>query len=329
MLEGNEVIMMFGHGGPTESGAVFAVGFNCLDFRGLNLYPAVVYCGCCYGAITYRSFFGMEETCLKELLLLEANYSISLSCVESGAVAFIGGLHENGFNFVGPIFAYVYSEGESLGEGLKYMANYYIMHDGGVVEVTRLEDGERLVERGVKIEAKSTIIIGDPAYSPYEKRQPFERSGGEEGDRGEKIVASLTDHLVSYPYVFKYFEEGKFENIIYLQIKLSSGDIRRVSVECSGGPCDLPFMWTVEKGDQPILHLMIDVRKLDFPSRITVEVTYGGEQSSGGNWIQTPQPAGGDYVGGWLLALFPLIFGLGLIAVILLISNVKKRKGAS
>ena len=272
-LASSGVIRLWGHGTPGS--VVDGISFR--DIQHLDFFPAVVFAGPCFSAVTARSFVYDPWEAVVKVRKTELDMSLALTFISRGISGYFGALAEDLCLSAGQEMEHALTTGLPLGMTAKYTYDSVVMGGGGEpVSFGRFCPG-RWPPTPDAIEAKlqfaaSRILLGDPAYQPFAKAAdpPWRATLQQAGD-GLDIVATLDDPRIRCvlvdPFRADLCDCGIRNDRLYLvvELPLSLGPVESVSFRGSdddsaemrhGGVQWIEERWLGKR----LLHLQIDFR---------------------------------------------------------------------
>jgi len=167
-LSRSGVVRFWGHGHPKGVDG----GLSYKDIQGLDLFPAVVFAGPCYSAVTVTSY----ETCQRCGRVrgesVEPTESLALAFVARGACGYFGALDKDRCVSAAQEMEFALSTGDSLGMVSKCTYDAVVMaRRSRHLCFSRMKKGmfmesEDYRERQSRM-AASRVLIGDPAFQPF------------------------------------------------------------------------------------------------------------------------------------------------------------------
>ena len=227
-LTNKGIILFWGHG--SHLGIDGGLKYN--QIQKLDLYPAVIFAGPCFSAVTKKSYDTCKccgNTIAQSNRLKE---SLALTFIAKGITGYFGAVHTNRCLSAAQEMEYALIAGKPLGFVTKHTYDKLVMAKNGVrPEFPRLRVGEQPPdENAVDFQihrAASRILLGDPAYQPFQGvvQPPVATSTRLKQDNIE-IVAEIVDTSLRCMFVDVFHTDlctcGTENDMMYITVELPS-----------------------------------------------------------------------------------------------------------
>jgi len=257
-LSTGTAIRLWGHGTPrgVRGGLTFR------EVLQLRFFPAVVFSGPCFSAVSSRSY---RWCCRRAAVTAERTppeETIALAFIRQGVVGYLGALHEDRCTTAGQEMEYALTTGSPLGSVIKQTIDRVVMAaQGHALSIPRLTPGARPPsEDGVEFQvhrAASRILLGDPAYRPFARSaSPPVTVTARRSRTGLRVTARITDPRPRSTFVDVFRSDGcrcgRANDVLNLKVRVP-GDLGRIDrIEylcpaCEDERIDLsPAAWALE-----------------------------------------------------------------------------------
>lgn len=278
---GCSVLQIFGHGSPEG----ISGGPTGRDLRasGIDLYPAVAFCGPCYCGVTHRWFDPTGGRVRARTV--EPLDAFSLALIARGATAAFAGLDPDRGESARQELETLLSSGGTLGEAAKSTWDDVVLgYRREPFSLVRYEEG-RPPPQEDDLDTMLTggacrVLLGDPTVRPFEKAIEAPWKTRLEIGRGTLAVLAEAGERAGtrWPAVNVYHAGGAWTHQVRLTVELDDcqslglGDLREVSFENDGRPGHVAFATAgIERHlGRTLLHLLA-VLPEDGPTRALSE----------------------------------------------------------
>jgi len=287
------IIQFWGHG--SHLGIDGGLKYN--QLQKLDLYPAVIFAGPCFSAVTRKSY----DTCkccgktIAQCNLLDE--SLVLNFIDRGITGYFGAVHTDRCLSAAQEMEYALIAGKPLGFVTKHTYDKLVMAKNGErPEFPRLRVGEQPPEENsidFQIHrAASRILLGDPAYQPFqgEAKPPVSTTTRLKED-GVEISIEIDDTSLRCMFVDVFHTDlcncGTENDMLYITVELPSnvgkikGKPQAVFSHAMKNKNKYTLRWSEEKWfGKRLLHLQLDfhhdiLKKQDMKVRINVPTQSG------------------------------------------------------